>query len=95
MTNEPERQHVFLDGATTTVWVGKTDPITYKKNATARVVTRVPGKEHEVIYRTHHEDDDIKSLYEGYKMADNKSDWIIENRELIAKFDINIDRIAR
>ena len=95
MTNAPQYSPVFTDGLTTIEWTGKTDPITYKKIPTSRVVTLVEGKEGHVIYRTHHDNPDIKSLYEGYKMADNKSDWIIENREMIAKFDINIDRIAR
>ena len=95
MSNAPQYQPVFTDGRTVTEWTGKTDPVTYKKVPTSRVVTLVEGKEGDVIYRTHHNNPDIKSLYEGYKTADNKSEWIVQNRLLLAKFDINIDRISR
>ena len=56
-----------------------------------RVVTVVPGKEHQVIYATTHSNPDIQSLYEEFKLCDNKLFWLSENRERLQRFDINVN----
>lgn len=58
-----------------------------------RIVTRVPGKEHQVIYRTYHQNPDIQAVYEEFKMVDNKPLWLSENRDRLKKFDMNVDAL--
>lgn len=58
-----------------------------------RVVTVVPTKEYEVIYRTFHKNPDIQAIYEEFKMVDNKLFWLSENRGRLSKFDINVDAL--
>ena len=58
-----------------------------------RVITRVPSKEFEVIYATHHENETLKEIYNEFKLADDKSFWLSNNRARLEKFDINVDNI--
>lgn len=58
-----------------------------------RVVTVQQSKEYQVHYATHHENPNIQSLYEEFKLVDNKPLWLSENREKLSKFDMNVNAL--
>lgn len=58
-----------------------------------RVVTRVPTKEYEVIYRTFHKNPDILDIYNEFKLVDNKALWLSENRKRLEKYDMNVNSL--
>ena len=58
-----------------------------------RVITRIIGKEFKVIYGTYHENPEIQSFYEEFKMTDNKVFWLQQNAHRLKNFDINTDKL--
>lgn len=58
-----------------------------------KFVTRVPGNELAVLYKTTHANDAIAAIYNEFKMTSNKSLWLSENREMLSKHNINVDKL--
>lgn len=77
----------FADSNPTT-FVGSIDP-------TRRVVTMVPSKDHVVIYRTTAKDPDLLELFENFKLATSKIQFLRDNREQLQKHDIKVDTLIK
>lgn len=60
-----------------------------------RVVTTVKGKEHFVIYRTHHENPVLEDLFEKFKLAASKTKWLVDNQDRLKKFDIDVANLLK
>ena len=58
-----------------------------------RVITCVPTKEFQVIYATQHENKDLQSIFEEFKMFDDKVLWLRENRNKLNNYNINVDNL--
>ena len=58
-----------------------------------RVITRVSTKEFEVTYATTHENEELQSIYEEFKLVDNKVFWLQQNASKLQKFDINVNNL--
>ena len=87
---------VFQPGETVAYYKPKTTAIALDRKpyfSGGRVVTRVPGKEGEVIYATRHDDPEVQSVYEQFKMADDKAHWLRQNSERLKPFNINVDAL--
>ena len=55
-----------------------------------RVVTVVPTKEFQVMYATQHENPEIQSAYEEFKLTDDKAHWLRQNSDRLKPFNINV-----
>jgi len=87
---------VFAEGETVTYYKPKTPAMDINGKPFregGRVITNVPGKEFQVVYATRHENEDLQSIYEEFKLVDNKVFWLQQNASKLKKFDVDVNNL--